>query len=136
MTTTEIVDRINKSVEVLGLDHSKPERIGSPSVGDVVRQGDLYLECLDDGYSGKDVISERQLVPGNTQGSRHVLAGDATVWANNPLNEPSHLIGPSFKCEGECTLEHPEHQDKILPPGSVWGTVYQRVGQEERRVRD
>lgn len=127
------------------------ERIGSPSQGDAVRQGDVYLVCLGDDFKapeGYTEIEERQLAPGETQGSRHILDGDVTVWAQNPVrslpNVPNKikelhdaLIGPSFRCNTDSTVTHPEHGDKILPAGTSWGVTYRRVyGEEVRRDLD
>ena len=118
---------------------SDTQLIGSPSVGDVVRQGDVYLECLDDGYEGQTEILDRQLAPGTTQGSRHILEGDCTIWKANPIQESTvsgFLVGPSFRCDSDVEVTHPEHGNKILPDGTAWGALYQRVGAVERRVRD
>jgi hypothetical protein len=95
-------------------DAAAPERIGSPSLGDVVRQGDLYLIAIESLPNGKKT-KERQLVPGTTQGSRHVVEGDVEI-----VNEV-----------------HPEHGDKILPADTVWQCVYQQAYADEiRRVQD
>jgi hypothetical protein len=124
------------------IDAAKTQTIGSPSLGDVVRQGDLYLVCLDDNYQGEKVVHERKLAPGTSQGSRHVLEGDVTIWESNPVRingEAVHeaLRGPSFRCNEGSTLTHPEHGDMNLPNGTTWGVVYQRVHAEEvRRVQD
>lgn len=132
MTTTMIEQIRNSATRQVVV--SEPERIGSPSIGDVVRQGDVYLECIS--TKGKTEIQDRQLAPGNTQGSRHVLEGDAILWKENPLKDPEHLKGPSFHCSSECTVTHPEHGNKILPADTTWAVIYQRVGREERRVVD
>lgn len=120
-----------------------PEIIGTASVGDVVRQGDLYLVCLSSMPSG-DEIQDMKLAPGNSQGSRHILEGDVSIvknwkWRSYPELKEQHdvLVGPAFKCHGEVEVTHPEHQNKILPEGTVWGTVYQRqLADEVRRVQD
>ena len=65
-------------------DASKPERIGSPSLGDVVRQGDLYLVAIEALPKGT-ATRERQLVPGTTQGSRHVVEGNVTCRCDRAL---------------------------------------------------
>jgi hypothetical protein len=115
----------------------KPERIGSPSIGDVVRQGDLYLVCVEN-VSG-EATSNRQLAPGETQGSRHVLSGDCAIFIKHNCGGkyPSELVGPAFRCDGDVTVEHPEHGHKILTAQTSWVVVYQRAFAEEiRRVRD
>lgn len=132
------------------MDATAPERIGSPSVGDVVRQGDLYLVCLASLPESKDAAT-RQLAPGETQGSRHIVDGDCRVVEpidrSAVANEiarvvkgasvPEQLVGPLVECRGETTVTHPEHGHKILPAGTTWATVYQRAYAEEvRRVQD
>lgn len=136
------INRIKKSAESCEMFGGKVERIGSPSLGDVVRQGDLYLVCIDR-IVGTET-KERQLAPGTTQGSRHVISGDCTVVAKYEKtmptvlgNVPTELIGPAVQCKSDCTIEHPEHGHKILPSGTSWAVVYQRAYADEiRRVQD
>lgn len=134
-TVTEALIEMRKSVETL--DASKTERINAPSLGDVVRQGDIYLTCINKITGGKET-ENRQLAPGNTQGSRHILAGKVTVYEGVSFNQmPSVLVGPAFKCNSDVTVEHPEHGHKVLPEGTVWQVTYQRAMADEiRRVMD
>ena len=115
---------------------AKTERIGSPSLGDVVRQGDIYLVCIDkcNGTPTKDM----QLAPGNTQGSRHILQGNVQVYNECTYQSVDKvLVGPSFQCVGETTVTHPEHGDKVLPEDTCWQVIYQQAFADEvRRVRD
>jgi len=139
MSTTLTIDdamtKLRESVE--GFNASKPEQIGSPSTGDVVRQGDLYLICVD-ALPEAPISKNRQLVPGTTQGSRHTIEGDCKV--TEPVkykDRPIELSGPAFECVSECTIAHPEHGHKILPAGTVWHSVYQRAFAEViRRAKD
>ena len=138
---------IQKSAEKMHA--AETQRIETASVGDVVRQGDLYLVCLESLPPGQKMA--RQLAPGNTQGSRHVAEGQCAVYQpSEPAavakligtvcrgsEVPHQLIGPLVKCHGETTITHPEHGHRILPAGTVWATVYQRAYAEEvRRVQD
>lgn len=144
---SEQIAAIAKSAE--SMDAAKPARIGSPSVGDVVRQGDLYLVCLETLPPGTK--SQRQLAPGNSQGSRHVAEGECVVYsprepqavamiigrAVNGADVPVELVGPMVECVGETTITHPEHGHRILPAGTAWAVVYQRAFAEEvRRALD
>lgn len=143
MTITTQISRIRKSAEKMHA--AETEVIGTASVGDVVRQGDLYLVCLEK-LPGGVPMKDRQLAPGTTQGSRHVLQGDCSlVVPNNKQGVAdaighdvhSELIGPAFHCDAECELTHPEHGNKVLPQGTNWAVVYQRAYAEEiRRVQD
>ncbi len=141
------IESVKKSVEKM--DRRETAIIGAPSAGDVVRQGDLYLICLDASPKGKK-LATRQLAPGTSQGSRHIMDGDcellevdssemaATV---NRLvrgaNVPAELIGPAVRCFGDSTATHPEHGWRILPRDTAWAVVFQRDHAEEiRRVQD
>jgi hypothetical protein len=130
-------------------EKSVAEVIGTASVGDVVRQGDLYLACLARVPVG-DRAKTNQLAPGETQGQQHVAIGECVVYqadagevaaainrAVNGASVPSELIGPVIHCIGSTTITHPEHGWKVLPAESVWAVVYQRQFAEEiRRVQD
>lgn len=126
---------LRSSVE--GLNASETERISAPSCGDVVRQGDIYLVCLDAMPKGKET-KERQLAPGNTQGSRHIIVGDAKIVKDVSFkNMGSVLVGPAFKCKGDVEVTHPEHGNKILPEGTIWQVTYQLAHSDElKRVQD
>jgi hypothetical protein len=138
---------IKKSAEKM--EAAKPAAVGTASVGDVVRQGDLYLVCLESLPPGTK--TRRQLAPGETQGSRHVAEGDCEVYqprepaavsrlvgvACRGADVPAELVGPIVECHGDTTITHPEHGHRILPGGTVWAVVYQRAYAEEiRRVQD
>lgn len=134
-TVSEALVEMRKSVE--NFDAKKTERINAPSLGDVVRQGDIYLVCVSV-INGGTETDNRQLAPGNTQGSRHVIKGKAKIYTGSSFSGiNSALIGPAFKCEKDVTVEHPEHGHKILPEGTSWQVVYQRAMADEiRRVQD
>lgn len=154
-TATKSVKSVSKQIAAVRKSAEKMhaaerEVIGTASVGDVVRQGDLYLVCLETLPTGEP-RKDRQLAPGTTQGSRHVLSGKATlVDPSEPaavallVNRLVHgaevherLVGPAFECLADLDVTHPEHGDKCLPQGSVWAVVYQRAFAEEvRRVLD
>lgn len=119
--------------------------IGTVSPGDVIRQGDIYLVALKRLPTGK-LTSERQLAPGNTQGSRHILTGACEVYQCDPdamiaavrkvlpgAELYRVLMGPGVKALKECELTHPEHGDRLLPDGECFAVVYQRAFAEEVR---
>lgn len=142
------IEEVRKSAETM--DAAKTETISTASAGDVVRQGDLYLVCLSESPAAEKT-KDRQLAPGNTQGSRHVAVGQCTVSlvknrdamceVLNRLvkgaNVPAELVGPVIRCKSAVTITHPEHGHKVLPADSVWAVVYQREHAEDvRRVQD
>ena len=149
-TATATFTTVKKSAEQIRNDET--QSVGTVSPGDVIRQGDLYLVALDnlDGIEATP-ISDRQLAPGNTQGSRHVIAGQAELLkASSPdavaarINtlvrdarvEPA-LVGPLVLAGAGCELTHPEHGNFRLPEGECFAVVYQRAFAEEvRRQQD
>lgn len=144
MLVEEAIKAVKQSAE--SMHAAKTQRIGSPSLGDAVRQGDLYLVCVSKLPDAKET-TERKLAPGETQGSRHVLQGDCVIvtgvnltsYPNDQAVSKIHqaLAGPAFYCKGDVTVTHPEHGDQILPEGTTWQVIYQQVWAEEvRRVRD
>jgi hypothetical protein len=127
---------LRKSVE--SLDAAKTETIGSPSIGDVVRQGDLYLVNIESLPAGKK-LEDRQLAEGNTQGSRHIVQGDVTLVSPDTAHPGIDrvLCGPAFYCNEAAEVTHPEHGNKILPKDTTWRVTFQRAHAEEmRRVQD
>jgi len=137
MTKTVMAALTEMRASVESMISSETERIGSPSLGDVVRQGDLYLCCIDklpEGVATKDM----QLAPGNTQGSRHILSGDVSIVKPSKFGKlDTVLIGPAFTCKGDTTVTHPEHGHKVLPADTTWQVVYQQAYADVvRRVQD
>ena len=134
-TLSQCMTEMREALE--SFDAAKPERIGSPSLGDVARQGDVYLVCVDELPKGKP-SKERQLVSGTTQGARHVLQGDVDIVTNYQFKDiPEVLIGPAFHCKGEVVVDHPEHRNMVLPEGSTWVTIGQQAYSDEiKRVAD
>jgi hypothetical protein len=139
---------VKKSAEKMNA--SAPAKVGTASIGDVVRQGDLYLVCIEE-LPADGRRAPRQLAPGNTQGSRHCAEGECSVYmpkspaavakligtACHGAEVPEQLVGPLVECIGETTITHPEHGHRMLPAGSVWVVVFQRAYADEvRRVQD
>ena len=93
-------------------------------VGDCLAQGDLYL-CI---YEGRPPVGyvavknaterDRQLVPGNTQGSRHCLDSLEGVKLFRPENwTEDDLRGPLLVLSKERTVTHPTHGAVTIPAG-------------------
>jgi hypothetical protein len=129
-----------ETIDASGLQ-TVPESV---SIGDNIRQGDIFLICIETMPSGTPV-QDRQLAPGTTQGSRHVLSGDCEIVKRSGSftapgeSDPVHeaLVGPAFQCRKGCTVEHPEHGNWALPNGSVWQVTFQQAYADEvRRIQD
>lgn len=119
---------------------SKPSlrNIAKMTIGQVIRQGDLYVEKVKAAHLHGEKVAARQLAIGNTQGSRHVAEGEVSVF--EPSDSKNVLLGPVVKAETRWTLTHPEHGHFSLPAG-VYQVRYQRDyaserAEELRRVQD
>jgi hypothetical protein len=119
--------------------NAEPATIAVMSAGDVVRQGDLYLVAIDEAPPPTGSYPGRQLAPGSTQGSRHVVEGECTLYTPQaasaqailarliPATEESrHFFGPVVLAPGPVTITHPEHGHRTLPAGTYL-TTYQRA---------
>jgi hypothetical protein len=128
--------------------NDQPQSVGTVSLGDVIRQGDVMLVAIGSLPNGKPT-SNRQLAPGTSQGSRHILEGEcelftaapeavaAAIARANGASVPVALLGPVFRTGEKCELTHPEHGNFLLPAGECFATVYQRdFAEEVRRVAD
>jgi hypothetical protein len=136
LTAEKSLGLVQSSAEAIRND--QPQNFpAAASPGDTWRQGDLYIELLAEVPAGAVPIAKpsKQLAPGETQGSRHILDSLAGVTMYR-LAEPTVLDGPIVVLEKTRTLTHPEHGDVVLPPGT-YGVTYQREYAEElRRVAD
>ena len=136
MTATKAFESVRNTAETIKND--EPQRFPeAASVGDVWRQGDVYIERLAGVPKNAtvDAKTDMQLAPGTTQGSRHVLDSLQGVTMYR-LAIPTVLDGPVLLTTEERTITHPEHGDVILPPG-CYGVTYQRMfAAELRRQQD
>ncbi len=146
LMASKVYDLVKHSAEQIR--NNEIATIECPSPGDVIRQGDLYIVVLDVKLAGKP-FGSRQLAPGNTQGSRHILEGDCEILtvdakeATAVLNrlipatkKHQQFIGPLILAHGDVTFTHPEHGWRIFHPG-IFLTTYQRAWANElRRQRD
>lgn len=126
-----------------------PATLAAMAAGDVLRQGDIYVVCLDAEVPTTGP-HPRQLAPGTTQGSRHVAGGDCDVLvvderaATAALNRlvpatrgHAPFLGPLIRARGPVTIAHPEHGDRTLPGGACYLVTYQRTWADEvRRAQD
>lgn len=116
-TTTEAaIERIKKSAR------SMPEVrvIPDMKIGQVVRQGDIYIERVAAIEGKGKAIKSRQLAPGTTKGSRHIVSESegVTIWESKPtLNgKAAFQVGPGIQClaGSDLVVTHPEHAWKKI----------------------
>jgi hypothetical protein len=116
--------------------------------GDAVWQGDLKLVLLSQIPAGFRRIEnptdiDRQLVPGNTTGSRHCVEDLATceIYLPDGFSRDASYDGwqgPVLLCREETRITHSVggHGDVIFPGDRIVGCEYQRVYDEElKRAR-
>ncbi len=136
LSAVESLERIESSVEKIKSD-AKQRFPEAASAEDTWRQGDVYITLLNaipDDCSKVDK-PQKQVAPGNTQGSRHILDSLRGVKIFQRPNA-TPLQGPIMRFAEERTLTHPEHGDVVCPPG-VYEITYQRAFADElRRVQD
>ncbi len=125
ITSTESVRRIQAHAESIKCD--KPQTFPeAASIGDVFRQGDIYVQLTDKIPELARIIAPQtpQLVPDSSKGSRHILdsLSGVTLYKKNSGNA---ITGPIIHLTEQRTIIHPEHGDVILPPG-IYAITYQR----------
>lgn len=139
--------QVQRRAEAIRNDEA--DAIGAIAPGDVVRQGDIYVIALDVAPKKRQAFPGRQLAPGTSQGSRHVVVGEcdlyepdqqfaASILARLVPTTRSHrqFFGPTIMARESITIEHPEHGDRQFPPG-IYQVTYQRTFAEEiRRTQD
>lgn len=115
----EIVGRIGKEAEQ-AMAEVRWVRTCRP--GDEIRQGDVYLYPIAPEPDHGPELETRQLAPGRTRGSRHIVDGTGRLLER--VSEDA-LDGPFLHAAKRVTITHPEHAHVSLPAG--WYEVrYQR----------
>jgi hypothetical protein len=138
-TAEQIVNQIVKSAE-----KAKPRLadVTEMKVGEVVRQGDLYIERISRLPKERGAVTEdSQLAVGQTQGSRHIISPKPkglVIYA--PAKGANVLTGPIVKSSVAWNLTHPEHGHFAFGPGTFQVTYQKDYAKERaeelRRVQD
>jgi len=132
-----IFSQVVKSAELIKSDNLQQFPVAA-STGEYVRQGDVYITLIEkiDKDMVKEPHPEKQVAPGNTKGSRHILDSLEGVTVYKKSNA-TVLDGPVLFLEADRVLTHPEHGDFKLNAGCIYGITYQRMFAEElKRVLD
>lgn len=138
MKTVEHVEQVSTIAEQIKSDRLQRFPTAG-SVGDTVRQGDVYITLLKSVPCGSTIIDKpsRQLAPGTTQGSRHCIKSLRGVTLYS-ISNATVYDGPVISSAKAITITHPEHGNWLLPPG-CYAISYQRTEDSEgrqRRVQD
>lgn len=128
---TSVIEKIEKQAKQIAerkhetICPGQPHRISeAATIGDGVWQGDLGIEIVASDVPRDCVLianptdKDRQLVPGNTTGSKHCLDSLEGVELYRPANwNEASLVGPFFRLSQERTITHPTHGAVIIPAG-------------------
>jgi len=124
MKTLEVIEQIKKIAE------SNAKRAKSQKtrflteenfkVGDVVRQGDLYLFRVPLNFKVGAEIKRNQIADGVSLGARHILNGEFVVYEGENVPKgvnDSHAragLGYAFDAKESTVLGHPEHDNYVV----------------------
>lgn len=122
-----------------------------------IRQGDIYVVAIKAVLKGWPVTKNRQLAPGLSLGSRHVVEGNVDVFAPPTPDTRAQqqevggrvqtaivtrrfwgfsiLLGPQLVAADRFTITHPRHAHFSLPAG-VYQVAYQTDPNTQVRVKD
>lgn len=133
--TVEVIEKIKSNAKPMQQIRETP----NIQVGQVVRQGDIYIERIAAIEGKGKAIASRQLTPGNSKGSRHVVneAPGVTIWESAPtLNGKFQFqVGPAIEAKDAFTVSHPEHAFCKLPAGT-YQVYFQADAHRMERARD
>lgn len=117
-------------------------------MGGVLRQGDVLYVRVPAGFAHGHALpkAERQVVPGQTQGSRHTVGPNARLYEGTTQPAVRRRDGTMVALVeaflGACVetpvreiASHPEHAHLSLPAG-VWQVVQQRDLRTQQRMAD
>lgn len=137
MTTLDAVQTLEKVDAGVKLNAPEVRKIKGMEVGQIVRQGDIYIHKVKADHPHGKKLKDRQLAIGNTQGSRHMASADAEVYEGKQAPEwaPRALLGPLVKLFKRSIITHPEHAHVELEPGN-YQVTHQMDARTLQRVRD
>lgn len=111
------------------------------AVGEFARQGDVYLTRIKARNKDWKPSQNRQLAPGTSPGSRHVVTKGPRLYVSAELSPREQrgnvvrLLGPQIVAKEPFTVEHPEHAHITLPAGT-YQCSYQLDYVRQEAVRD
>ena len=107
-------------------------------IGQIVRQGDIYINRVDDNHTHGYELSTKQLAEGTTNGSRHIVENHVICYLGTTRPEyynEKAFLGPCIKSDKEFIISHPEHANVKLPAGT-YQITHQLDARTLQRVRD
>lgn len=138
ITPLQAHEEIAKAAKSPLADH---RQIVALTVGEFARQGDVYIERIGKVDPAWKATTNRQLAPGTSPGSRHVVTHGPMLFVSPEVNPREttrrgvRLLGPQIHAKEAFIIEHPEHAHLCMPPGD-YQTSYQLDHNQQRAVRD
>lgn len=109
--------------------------VKSIEVGQHVRQGDIYIRKID-AVTSNVKIKTKQLAPGNSKGSRHIVDDHVKLYHGYCGEEIQEFLkGPQISSETDFVVNHPEHANVTMPAGA-YQVTYQTDFIRKNRVID
>lgn len=151
-TAQEVVEKIMAEASV-NTEHEL-KTIKEAKIGDIIRQGDIYIHFVGKDHPKGAIRKDHQLAPGFSKGSRHVADKSVEVFdgvrapeswrkkmqANFPTLRievmEKELIGPRLHFKERALITHPEHADISIPAGSDCQVIYQLNPRTMKRSQD
>lgn len=143
---------IEKIAAEAATNRNEPKFVRVMHIHDIVRQGDVYVECIVEPIPGK-LRGHNQVAVGNTVGSRHVATCGVAQEKEGGRGKPSETLkvyelsptrgfgmiigaaGVYVHSTERWTLTHPQHANITFPAG--WYRVgYQLDMNTQRAVLD
>lgn len=138
-TAVAAVERIKQSARSM----PAVRVVENMKIGQVVRQGDIYIERIAAIEGKGHAVKSRQLAPGTTKGSRHIVAESkaVTIWESKPTlgGKAAFQVGPAIEAKGDVTITHPEHAWIKIAVGKVaqlFQVYFQADYARKERARD
>lgn len=107
--TVTTINRIRENAKAM----PEVRVIREMKIGQVVRQGDIYIERVKEIEGKGKAVKSRQLAPGNTKGSRHIVdeSPSVKIWESSPAlgSRARFQVGPAIEAVGDFAVSHPEH---------------------------
>lgn len=115
------------------------DREVSIEVGEVSRQGDIYVHRVSTDHSHGEQTADTQLALGSSQGSRHVAVGSGVkVFKGTTVPKgvsSETFLGPFIEASEAFVIEHPEHANFKMQPG-CYQVTHQMDIITRKRVQD
>lgn len=145
LTVKETIEKIQEQAKINAArdKEQKVKTVPLMKVGEVIRQGDIYIHKVADNHPVGEQLDRRQLADGHSIGQRHMLLGEFKIyegvelpsWVDKSTNQ---RLGYAFDVTGECRNSHPEHDHYLFLEDRKgrYQVTYQLDMQTLRKVSD